>query len=240
MSGKAEPSRASEPAAEPRDALEQLRRLADGIRRFALPAPLRALPATRPASVLILFSPRVVDWQQTDPSPSPSWRPDELNVLLQLRASTLRDHAGQVSFPGGRREPADQSAEETALREAAEETGVDPSAIEVLSVLPALPLPASNHLVTPVVGWWPTPSALQPIDHAETTKLWQVPVIHLLDPATRFTFAAERFGTRFTTPAFDVDGVVVWGFTAMVLDALFDTLGWAIPWDASRLRGLDR
>lgn len=237
MSGKADPSSASEPAAESRDALEQLRGLADGIRRFALPASLRALPATRPASVLILFSPRTFDEQAT-PSAPRSWRADELNVLLQLRASTLRDHAGQVSFPGGRREPADQSAEETALREAAEETGVDPSAIEVLSVLPALPLPASNHLVTPVVGWWPTPSALQPIDHAETTKLWQVPVIHLLDPTTRFTFVAERFGTRFTTPAFDVDGVVVWGFTAMVLDALFDTLGWALPWDTARVRGL--
>ncbi|NNC11042.1 CoA pyrophosphatase [Planctomonas sp. JC2975] len=216
----------AEPVAE--DALDELRALAHGIRPLPLPAAYREFPATRPASVLILFSPR--------DAPDGVWRPTDLNLLLQLRSSTLREHAGQVSFPGGRREPADAGPEDTALREAAEETGVDPSAVEVLSTLPALPLPVSDHLVTPVIGWWPSPSPLTPIDHAETTKLWQVPVAHLLDPTTRFTAVVERSFTRFATPAFDVDGTVVWGFTAMVLDRLFDAVGWALPWDDSRTR----
>ncbi|MHA7986304.1 NUDIX hydrolase [Rathayibacter sp. CAU 1779] len=216
----------AEPEAE--DALDQLRALAHDIRPLPLPAAYREFPATRPASVLILFSPRS--------GSADMWRPTDLNLLLQLRSSTLREHAGQVSFPGGRREPADSGPEETALREAAEETGVDPSAVEVLSTLPALPLPVSDHLVTPVIGWWPAPSTLTPIDRAETTKLWQVPVAHLLDPATRFTAVVERSVTRFATPAFDVDGTVVWGFTAMVLDRLFDAVGWALPWDDSRTR----
>jgi 8-oxo-dGTP pyrophosphatase MutT (NUDIX family) len=234
MSGESDPLSASVQ----QDALEQLRSLTDGIRRLPPPAALRGLPATRPASVLILFSPRA-----SDPAPSHAgaarqrvWLPDDLNVLLQLRAGTLRDHAGQVSFPGGRREPADSGPQETALREAAEETGVDPSAVDVLATLPDVPLPASDHLVTPVIGWWPTPSPLRPIDSAETTKLWQVPVTHLLDPAIRFTSVVERGSARFTTPAFDVDGAVVWGFTAMVLDGLFDALGWTLPWDERRTR----
>jgi len=66
-----------------------------------------------------------------------------------------------------------------------------------------------------------------------------VPVAQLLDPETRFTSTLHRLGQTFKGPAFDVDGTIVWGFTAMVLDALFDTAGWTVPWDESVERPIE-
>ncbi|ALX66229.1 NUDIX hydrolase [Microbacterium sp. XT11] len=184
------------------------------------------------ASVLVLFG-------RLDSVPA---RSDELtvaadlDVLLQRRAATLSSHPGQVSFPGGRREPGDADAVATALREAQEETGLDPAGVEVLATLDELPLAASNHVVTPVLGWWRSPSRVAAVDHAETVEVFRVPVAHLLDPSIRFTSIITRMGRTWKGPAFDVDGTIVWGFTAMVLDALFDATGWALPWD----RGVER
>ncbi|WP_046014193.1 NUDIX hydrolase [Microbacterium sp. SA39] len=163
----------------------------------------------------------------------------DLDVLLQRRAASLSSHPGQVSFPGGRRETQDADAVATALREAEEETGLDPSGVEVLATLPEIPLAASNHLVTPVLGWWRSPSRVVAVDHAETVEVFRVPVAQLLDPATRFTSTLHRLGQTFKGPAFDVDGTIVWGFTAMVLDALFDAAGWTIPWDRSVERPIE-
>ena len=136
-----------------------------------------------------------------------------------------------MSFPGGRREHADRDAAATALREAQEETGLDPAGVEILATLPEIPLAASGHLVTPVLGWWRSPSRVVAVDHAETVDVFRVPVATLLDPATRFTSTLRRGGMTFRGPAFDVDGTIVWGFTAMVLDGLFDAAGWTRKWD---------
>lgn len=180
-----------------------------------------------PAAVLMLFG-------RLDSVPA---RTDEatvaadLDVLLQRRARTLNSHPGQVSFPGGRSEPEDADAAATALREAQEETGLDPSGVEVLASLPDLPLAASNHLVTPVLAWWRVPSQVAAVDHAETVEVFRVPVAQLLDPARRFTSSLSRDGETFRGPAFDIDGTIVWGFTAGVLDGLFEAAGWTIPWD---------
>ncbi len=182
--------------------------------------------AARPASVLILFG--VLD---RIPSPVGGIVARDLDVLLQRRAPTLSAHPGQVSFPGGGWEPGDADAAATALREAEEETGLDPAGVEILATLPELPLAASNHRVTPVLGWWRHPSRVVAVDHAETVEVFRVPVAQLLDPATRFTSVVERAGRRFSGPAFDVDGTIVWGFTAMVLDGLFEACGWNAPWD---------
>ncbi|NKF32243.1 CoA pyrophosphatase, partial [Pseudomonas sp. BGM005] len=100
----------------------------------------------------------------------------DLDVLLQRRAATLSSHPGQVSFPGGRREEQDADAVATALREAQEETGLDPAGVDVLATLAELPLAASNHLVTPVLGWWRSPSQVAAVDHAETVEVFRVPV----------------------------------------------------------------
>lgn len=157
----------------------------------------------------------------------------DLDVLLQRRAPTLSSHPGQVSFPGGRTDPTDADAVATALREAEEETGLDPTGVEILATLAKIPLAASNHLVTPVLAWWRSPSSVVAVDHAETVEVFRVPVAQLLDPRTRFTSTLHHLGQTFRGPAFDVDGTIVWGFTAMVLDALFDAAGWTVPWDAT-------
>jgi len=188
-----------------------------------LPDPRRA----RSSAVLVLFG--VLDG-------IPAQAPDaavakDLDVLLQRRAPTLSSHPGQVSFPGGGREEGDADAVATALREAEEETGLDPTGVEVLGVLPELPLAASNHLVTPVLGWWARPSRVAAVDHAETVEVFRVPVAQLLDPAVRFRSVTRRGPIAFRGPAFDVDGTIVWGFTALVLDRIFEVCGWNAPWD---------
>ncbi|WP_228479861.1 NUDIX hydrolase [Microbacterium abyssi] len=186
----------------------------------------------RRSAVLILFG--VLD---RIPAPTPDAAvAKDLDVLLQRRSPTLSSHPGQVSFPGGGREPADRDDVATALREAEEETGLDPTGVEVLATLPALPLAVSNHHVTPVLGWWTKPSKVAAVDHAETVEVFRVPVAQLLDPATRFRSVTSRGRLTFKGPAFDVDGTIVWGFTAMVLDRLFDVCGWTVPWDETRER----
>ncbi|SDS46179.1 ADP-ribose pyrophosphatase YjhB, NUDIX family [Paraoerskovia marina] len=161
----------------------------------------------------------------------------ELDVLLLARATTLGSHPGQVAFPGGRVDPEDDSVLDAAMREAVEETGLDPAGVEVLGPLGALPLPVSNHRVTPVLAWWAEPSPVAVVDERESAYVFRAPVADLLDPRSRFT-AVVRHGSRtFRSPAFRVVGNegehIVWGFTGGVLDALFERLGWAEPWDAA-------
>lgn len=192
------------------------------------------VPARRSA-VLILFG--VLD---SIPAPTVDAAvAKDLDVLLQRRASTLSSHPGQVSFPGGGHDPEDRDCVDTALREAEEETGLDPTGVEILATLPELPLAASNHLVTPVLGWWTKPSKVAAVDHAETVEVFRVPVAQLLDPATRYTSTIRRGAISFKGPAFDVDGTIVWGFTAMVLDRLFDACGWTVPWDVTDERPVE-
>lgn len=197
--------------------------------------PLTDPRSANDAAVLILFG--VLDR-------IPATTPDaavarDLDVLLQRRAPTLSSHPGEVSFPGGRVDQGDADAVATALREAQEETGLDPTGVEVLATLPVIPLVASNHLVTPVLAWWQSPSQVAAVDHAETVEVFRVPVAQLLDPDTRFTSTLSRLGRTFRGPAFDVDGTIVWGFTAMVLDALFDAAGWTVPWDETDERPIE-
>ncbi len=206
------------------------RRAAASAHSWGGPFPALLEPETaHDASVLVLFG--VLDREAAVVADAAVAR--DLDVLLQRRASTLSSHPGQVSFPGGRAEPDDADAVATALREAQEETGLDPAGVDVLATLPALPLAASNHRVTPVLGWWRMPSQVAAVDHAETVEVFRVPVATLLDPATRYT-SVRTFGDRtFRAPAFDVDGTIVWGFTAMVLNGIFDAAGWTVPWNTA-------
>lgn len=182
-----------------------------------------------PASVLVLFGRLDNIPARTDSATVAA----DLDVLLQRRAATLSSHPGQVSFPGGRQDAGDADVIATALREAEEETGLDPDGVEVLGALPEIPLAVSNYLVTPVLAWWRRPSRVAAVDHAETVDVFRVPVAQLLDPANRYTSTLSRGGDTYRGPAFDIDGTIVWGFTAGILDALFDATGWALPWDRS-------
>ncbi|GAB3042645.1 CoA pyrophosphatase [Parafrigoribacterium mesophilum] len=184
----------------------------------------------RRSAVLVLFG-------VLDSAPSHATGPvgRDLDVLLQRRSETLGHHPGQISFPGGGVEASDHGdITATALREAVEETGLDPSGVEILGTLPQLPVPVSNNLVTPVLAWWTRVSEVAAVDRRESVDVFRVPVADLLDPANRAAVEHRRDGRTIRTPAFTVHGVLVWGFTGIVLARLFDELGWTVPWDHSR------
>jgi 8-oxo-dGTP pyrophosphatase MutT (NUDIX family) len=223
-------------------ARQDLIELAAGVAAGTAPAPdprwreLTVEPGerVRRAAVLMLFG-------TLDLVPAASGKklaPADLDVLLLQRAQTLDDHPGQVAFPGGGID-AGESAVEAALREAQEETGLDPSGVEVLGVMPELALPRGNFLVTPVLAWWAAQSPVRVVDYGESAQVFRVPVRDLLDPDNRVMATVSRVGQTFQSPAFTVNGVVVWGFTGMILNQLFEQLGWAVPWDRSRLYGID-
>ena len=160
---------------------------------------------------------------------------DGPDLLLIQRASTVSSHAGQPAFPGGAVDDSDADVVAAALREAQEETGLDPSGVHVVATLPALWLPPSGFVVTPVVGWWREPSPVGVVDPGEVERVVRVPVSELLDPANRFSVSHP---SGFVGPAFDVRGLLVWGFTAGLISRLFALCGWEIPWDPSLTRPL--
>lgn len=155
------------------------------------------------------------------------------DVLLTERARTLRAHAGQVAFPGGRIDGDDAGPAAAALREAQEETGLDPAGVEVLAELPELYLPVSDFAVIPVLAWWRRPSPVSAVDPQEVAHVVRVAVPELVDPRNRFR-AVHPSG--FVGPAFEASGLFVWGFTAGLLDRLLALAGWERPWDTRRLR----
>jgi 8-oxo-dGTP pyrophosphatase MutT (NUDIX family) len=151
------------------------------------------------------------------------------DILLTARAATLRSHAGQPAFPGGAIEPG-EDAVGAAIREAQEETGLEPSGVTPLGLFPQMYLRPSGFVVDPVLAHWHAPGPVRVVDPAETSAVVRVPIADLADPAHR---GVVRFG-EFVTPAFTVAGLVVWGFTAGLLDVLLDWAGWSQPWDRRR------
>ncbi|WP_034590995.1 NUDIX hydrolase, partial [Hamadaea tsunoensis] len=157
------------------------------------------------------------------------------DVLLLERAATMRNHAGQPAFPGGAADPGDGGPEQTALREAAEEVGLDPATVTVLATLPELWIPVSDFVVTPVLAWWDEPHPVTALEPAEVARVARLPIGELADPANRLRV---RHPSGWTGPAFAVGDMVVWGFTAGILTVLLELGGWARPWDESRIENL--
>lgn len=195
---------------------EAIARAEDGY--FAELAP----PASggRRSSVLLLFGPADEGGE---------------DVVLTERAHTLRTQPGDISFPGGKREPEDPSDAAAALRETQEEVGIDPATVDVVGELPAIYLRPRSFVVTPVLAWWRDHGHVESIDPAEVHRAVRVPVSHLLDPAARFTVTHP---SGYVGPGFEFDGWFIWGFTAGLLSAVLDFGGLTIPWDRSRERPL--
>lgn len=210
-----EPELASIPAwLEPvRDGIAKIR--ADDLSRYVPPPGSDA----REASVLMLFG-------EGEHGP---------DLLLTERAHHMRSHPGQISFPGGALDPGDGGPVGGALREAEEETGLDPSGVRVIGELPELWLPPSNFAVTTVVGWWETESPVRAVDPDEVHAILRVPIDVLLDPANRVTTVHPlgRLGPGFVLGE-DRD-LILWGFTAGVVSRLFDFIGWTREWDTEVL-----
>jgi 8-oxo-dGTP pyrophosphatase MutT (NUDIX family) len=174
----------------------------------------------RQSSVLILFAPTAGGGE---------------DVVLTERAHTLRTQPGDISFPGGKREPFDASAAAAALRETEEEVGIDPRSIDVVAELPDIYLRPRQFVVTPVLAWWPEPGPVDDIDPAEVHRAVRAPLANLLDPASRFTVTHP---SGYRGPGFEFDGLFVWGFTAGLLSAVLDFGGLTLPWDRSVERAL--
>lgn len=156
---------------------------------------------------------------------------NELHLILTRRRDDLNAHAGQISFPGGRREPA-ETTEMAALRETHEEVGVLPQRITVLGQLTTIWIPPSDFMVYPFVGWVHSgerPSFTPAVD--EVAELLEVPLGHLLDPQTKKEGLVEGRGYRFTVPYFDVQGQMVWGATAIMLSEFVERLRFTLTVD---------
>lgn len=158
------------------------------------------------------------------------------DLLLIERSRALRSHAGQPSFPGGALDPEDGDPEgdgplRAALREAEEETGLDPSGVQIFGVLPRLYIPVSGFVVAPVLGWWRKPTPVGVVDPAETARVFRVPVADLTNPDNRATLTHP---SGFQGPGFLVEGALVWGFTAGLIDKIMHFAGWELPWDRGR------
>jgi 8-oxo-dGTP pyrophosphatase MutT (NUDIX family) len=175
---------------------------------------LEAPPTARRGAVLMLFG-------------DGPFGPD---LLLTGRAPTMRSHAGQPAFPGGAIDPG-EDAIEAALREGQEETGLLPDTVLPVALFPELYLPPSEFMVRPVLAYWREPGEVAPVDPAETAVVARVPVRDLVDPVNRGTV---RHPSGFESPAFQVADLLVWGFTAGLVDVLLTLGGWSVPWDRDR------
>ena len=174
----------------------------------------------RDSAILLLFG-------ETDGEP---------DLLFIERASHMRSHAGQPAFPGGAVDAEDESIVHTALREAAEETGLDPSGVRVFGTLPDLWLPVSSFIVAPVLGWWAEPSPVHAAQPDEVASVHRIPIAELLNPANR---VRVRHPSGYVGDGFTVRGLLIWGFTAGLFSRLMDALDWTKPWDPSNVVDVD-
>ena len=172
--------------------------------------------STRKGAVLILFSGQ-------DQAPE---------VLITLRSSQMRSHAGQPSFPGGAIDLTDKDVISAALRESEEEVGLRSESVEVIGLLPELWLPPSNFHITPVVAWWRQPHEIYPQSHEEVVRAENISLLELADPANR---ANVRHKSGYIGPAFNVAEMLIWGFTAGIIDRILHHSGYEREWDHEKI-----
>ncbi|MEU7023080.1 CoA pyrophosphatase [Streptomyces sp. NPDC046203] len=156
------------------------------------------------------------------------------DLLLLRRSGALRDHPGQVCFPGGSTVPEDGGPVRTALRETYEETGLDTSAVRIAGVLPPLYLAHSGFSVVPVLGWWGAGGRIAG-DGEEIVSVHRVPLAELADPGARLLI---RLPDGPLAPGFRSGGLFVWGFTGALVAWVLRLGGWERPWDTGRIEDL--
>jgi 8-oxo-dGTP pyrophosphatase MutT (NUDIX family) len=190
-----------------------------------------ALNGERDAAVLVLFS---------GPEDSPAGGvPHDADLLVTVRASTMRHHAGQAAFPGGAADPGDDGPVYTALREAREETGIDTGRLQPLATLERMFIPPSGFQVVPVLAYSPDPGPVAVVDESETAIVARVPVRAFINPENRIMVYRKENTRRSAGPAFLLNEMLVWGFTGQVISAMLDVAGWAQSWNTDDVREVD-
>ena len=183
--------------------------------RFRLPIDMEQfdLSKARKGAVLILLYPHE----------------EKINTILTLRPSYDGVHSGQVSFPGGKLDPTDESLAAAALREAEEEVGLNRNEITLIGTITNLYIPPSNFLVSPFVGIM-NKKPLLTRNEREVEKIMEVPVTHFLNEKIKGnkTVTPSEF-LSFETPYYDVEGHAVWGATAMMLSELMEIIRHLTP-----------
>lgn len=173
--------------------------------------PPRADAAVRRSAVLILIAGTGVR---------------DAQVVLEERGHALRSQPGQFSLPGGGADRGDRDDVHTALREAQEETGLEPQDVKVLGAFAPIPMPWRGQRVTPVLGWSPEPPPLGVQDPIEVERVVWAPLVgagSLTDPSHRRRGLLQGMGVG---PVFELPGdAFVWGFTAMILEQMLIGLG---------------
>ncbi|HUU71860.1 MAG TPA: CoA pyrophosphatase [Burkholderiales bacterium] len=188
---------------------------------------LAAQLARRPVTVIDDALPQFVHPPERTPIPAAVLVPvinraHGPTLMFTQRTSHLNDHAGQISFPGGRVEEVDSDREATALREAEEETGLERSRIDVLGRLPEYDI-MTGFRVTPVVGWVEPPFELRP-DPFEVEKVFEVPLEFFLDPVNHQAHSREVDGLVRHYYAMPYQEHYIWGATAGMVRILYQIL----------------
>ena len=146
---------------------------------------------------------------------------DGPNILLTERAATLANYPGILVFPGGSADTRDDGSVATALREAAEEIGIDPTHVHIIGTLPPVHLAEAGFVVTPVVGWCTRVERVDAICAAEVARELQIPLREFADASTR---VQGKRSTGSTGPAFSFEGTAVGDMTSAVIHALVGAL----------------
>lgn len=150
---------------------------------------------------------------------------DEPTLLFTKRTETVRDHKGEISFPGGARHPEDPDLLTTALRETREELGISPDAFEVLGALPPTHTMVSGYVIAPFVGRLRERPRIAP-SPVEIAEVLELPISRLFEVEREVEAVGGLHPTMFV---YDVDGHVVWGATGRIVHGFLEILrhqGW--------------
>jgi 8-oxo-dGTP pyrophosphatase MutT (NUDIX family) len=140
----------------------------------------------------------------------------KINTCLIKRPLKMRNHGGQIAFPGGRYETYDTDLFQTALRESFEEIGTDPNHLEVIGTLTTLYVQVSNFAINPVIAWSGTTPHFK-VDNREVDELFIIPVEKFLNRTTSQLREVTTTHGTFEVPGYFVDQLFIWGATAMII-----------------------